>query len=138
LIAAAPPELPREVIIPDPLPMVVVLFDVRVVNAPVPAVVAPTDTKFATPPVVTLQLSSVIETPVAAEPPMVIVSAPPFPKIMVSAPVEPRVMVVAEVPVMVVALVVRVPEAVFSARFPAPPDAMVKAPESAMLFVVNV
>ena len=107
LIAAAPPEFPREVTIPDPLPMVVVLLDVSVVKAPEPGVLVPTDTKLAAPAVVTFQLSSVIDTPVDEAEPMVIVLAtasdpivivfalvPPSPIWMVSAPVPvPKLMV---------------------------------------------
>ena len=70
------------------------------------------DINTAAPAVLTDQLSSMIETPVEAASPMVIVSAPPLPKIMVSAPVEPKVMVVAEVAVREVPDTVRVPDKV--------------------------
>ena len=66
------------------------------------------EAKVPAPAVLTDQLSSMIETPVEAALPMVIVSAPPLPKIMVSAPVEPKVMVVAELAVREVPDTVRV------------------------------
>ncbi len=68
-------------------------------KVPDPAVLAPIDTKLAVPSAATFQLLSVIDTPVAEAPPIVIVSAPPLPRVIVSAPVEPKVTVVAELAV---------------------------------------
>ena len=88
-------------IVAELLPKVVAPVVVRVPKAPAPVVwmvplPALRDIKVAAPAVVTDQLSSIIETPVEAALPRVIVSAPPLPIMMVSAPVEPKVMVAAE------------------------------------------
>jgi len=91
------------------LPKVVTPVEERVVKAPVPGVVAPIETKLAAPAAVIFQLLSVIETPVEAVSPIVMVSAPALPRIIVSAPVEPKVMVVAEVASREVPLTVRLP-----------------------------
>ena len=101
-------------IVAELLPRVVEPVVVRVPKAPAPVVwmvplPALRDIKVAAPAVVTDQLSSIIETPVEATLPMVMVSAPPLPIMMVSAPVEPKVMEVAEVALMVVPLIVKLP-----------------------------
>ena len=101
------PVLMERVSAPESSPKVVVPVVVRVVKAPEPAVVAPTETKFAAPAAVIFQLSSVIETVVAEVEPMamVLATAPvamltvlavvaPVPMLMVSAPVPvPKLMV---------------------------------------------
>ena len=102
-------------IVAELLPKVVAPVVVRVPKAPAPVVwmvplPALRDIKVAAPAVVTDQLSSIIETPVEAALPMVMVSAPPLPKIMVSAPVEPKVIEVAEVAVKEVPEIVKLPE----------------------------
>ena len=113
LIAAAPPEFPRLVTIPDPFPMVVVLLEVKVVKAPEPAVVAPTETKLATPPEVMLQLSSVKERPVVDDEPMAMVLAiAPVPMFTALAFVAPVPMLIVSAPVPVPRLMVLVTESV--------------------------
>lgn len=122
-MAVAPPELPILVIIPEPFPMVVVLLEVKVVNAPDPAVVAPTETKLAAPAVVTDQSASVMETPVAEDEPMamVLATAPvpilivlallPVPKLTVPVEVESKVKAPVSIELMVNGMLVSEPAA---------------------------
>ena len=76
-LAAVTFKAPEEfkVTTPEPEPMLEVPVEDSVVKAPVPAVVAPIETKFAAPEVLMFQLSSVMETPVAEALPIVMVLA---------------------------------------------------------------
>ena len=129
---------PKVLVVFMPVARVVLPEDVRVVKAPEPAVPAPIETKFATPASVTDQLLSVIETPVAITSPMVIVLACvllPMAMVLTAAPVLPILIISAEasVPMLIVPVV---PE--LRVKTEAAPEAIVKAPASAMLLAEKV
>ena len=90
-MAAAPPALPIPVIMPEPLPMVVVLLEVKVVKAPEPAVVPPTATKLATPtPVTDHWASAKTRSPVEALP---IVMVPPLVPVPILVALDPEALI---------------------------------------------
>ena len=122
---------------PLPSPSVVVPVDESVVNAPVPLVVAPIETKLAAPVFVTFQFAPVIAVLSKAEPMFMVSVVVLFVPMFMAFPAVPVPMftVFALFPVPTFTSPVVLESSVI--EFPAP-DVMVNAPESAIWFVVNV